>query len=122
MIKLIHMSTAFISISLFMLRGFWVFTGSDMMEKKWVKVLPHVNDTVLLITAVFLTIGINQYPFTHDWLTAKLIALFIYIGFGMFALKRAKEMKNKVLFFILALLTFSYIVGVALTRTAGWFF
>lgn len=121
MIKLIHMSTAFISISLFMLRGFWVFRESPMMTKKWVKILPHVNDTVLLITAVFLAIGINQYPFTHDWLTAKLVALFVYIGFGMFALKRAKELKNKVMFFILALLTFSYIVGVALTRTAGWF-
>ncbi len=126
MIKLIHMSTAFISISLFMLRGFWVFRESakdkERMTKKWVKILPHVNDTVLLITAVFLTIGINQYPFTHDWLTAKLIALFFYIGFGMFALKRAKDKNNKVLFFILALLTFSYIVGVALTRTVGWVF
>ena len=121
MIKLIHMSTAFISISLFMLRGFWVFRELPMMTKKWVKILPHVNDTVLLITAIFLTMGINQYPFTHDWLTAKFIALFFYIGFGMFALKRAKNKKNKVVFFILALLTFSYIVGVALTRTAGWF-
>lgn len=104
-----------------MLRGFWVFRESPMMTKKWVKILPHVNDTVLLITAVFLTIGINQYPFTHDWLTAKFIALFLYIVFGMFALKRAKDKKNKVVFFILALLTFGYIVGVALTRTAGWF-
>ncbi len=122
MIKLIHMSTAFISISLFMLRGFWVFRESPMMTKKWVKILPHVNDTALLITAVFLAMGIHQYPFTHDWLTAKLVALFFYIGFGMFALKRAKEIKNKVIFFILALLTFNYIVGVALTRTVGWLF
>jgi len=120
-IKLIHMSTAFISISLFMLRGFWVFRESPMMTKKWVKILPHVNDTVLLITAVFLAMGIHQYPFTHDWLTAKLVALFFYIGFGMFALKRAKDKKNKMLFFILALLTFSYIVGVAITRSANWF-
>ncbi len=116
------MSTAFISISLFMLRGFWVFRESPMMTKKWVKILPHVNDTALLITAVFLAMGIHQYPFTHDWLTAKLVALFFYIGFGMFALKRAKEIKNKVIFFILALLTFNYIVGVALTRTVGWLF
>jgi len=121
MIKLIHMSTAFISISLFMLRGFWVFRESSMMNKKWVKILPHVNDTVLLITAVFLVIGINQYPFTNDWLTAKFIALFLYIVFGMFALKRAKNKKNKVAFFILALLIFSYIVGVALTRSVDWF-
>ena len=121
MIKLIHMSTAFISIALFLIRGFWVFNHSDMMNKKWVKIVPHVNDTILLVAAIFLTVGISQYPFTHDWLTVKLIALIFYIVFGMFALKRAKERKNKVIFFILALMTFSYIVGVALTRSASWF-
>jgi len=121
MIKLIHMSTAFISISLFMLRGFWVFRDSPMMNKKWVKILPHINDTVLLISSILLAVSIQQYPFVNDWLTAKLMALIFYIGFGMFALKGAKEMKNKVVFFILALLTFSYIVGVALTRSENWF-
>lgn len=121
MIKLIHMTTAFISISLFLTRGFWVFRNSPMMSKKWVKILPHINDTVLLITATILAISTQQYPFVHSWLSAKIIALFVYIILGMFALKRAKEMKHKVLFFILALLTFSYIVSVALTRSPNWF-
>ncbi len=120
------MSSVFISISLFLIRCFWVFRDSSIdkirMDKKWVKVLPHVNDTILLITATILALSIQQYPFVDAWLTAKFTALFFYIVFGMFALKRAKEMKNKVLFFILALITFSYIVGVALTRNAGWFY
>ena len=120
MIKLIHMSTAFISISLFLLRGFWVYRDSTMMNKKWVKIVPHINDTILLITAVILALAIQQYPFVDSWLTAKFTALIIYIILGMFALKRAKELKNKVIFFVLSLLMFSYIVGVALTRTAGW--
>ena len=115
------MTTAFISIALFIIRGFWVFNHSAMMKKKWVKIVPHVNDTILLVAAIFLTFGISQYPFTHDWLTAKLIALLLYIVFGMFAFKRAKETKNKVILFVLALLTFGYIVGVALTRSANWF-
>jgi len=121
MIKLIHMSTAFISISFFLIRGFWVFNNSSMMSKKWVKILPHVNDTVLLITATLLALSVQQYPFVDGWLTAKFTALIIYIVFGMFALKRAKEMKNKVVFFVLTLVTFSYIVGVALNRSASWF-
>ena len=121
MIKLFHMSTAFISISFFLVRGIWVFRESPMMTKKWVKILPHVNDTILLTTATLLAINIQQYPFVDAWLTAKITALIIYIVFGMFALKCAKEMKNKVVFFILALLTFSYIVGIALTRSVSWF-
>ena len=116
------MSTAFISISLFLIRGYWVFKQSPMMTKKWVKIAPHVNDTILLITAIILTVTIQQYPFVDLWLTAKLTALLIYIVLGMFALKRAKEMKNKILFFILALLTFCYIVMVAITRNASGIF
>ena len=121
MIKLIHMSTAFISISFFLVRAFWVFRDSDMMNKKWVKITPHVNDTVLLVSAILLTISIEQYPFVHGWLTAKFTALILYVIFGMFALKRAKTKNGKVLFFSLAIITFSYIVMVALTRSASWF-
>ncbi len=121
MIKLIHITTVFISIGLFVLRGYWVFSESSMMSKKWVKIAPHVNDTILLISATFLAVAIQQYPFTDSWLTVKLIALFFYIIFGMLALKRAKTIKNKMIFFILALLTFSYIVSIALTRSAMWF-
>ncbi len=121
MIKMIHMSTALISISLFLLRGFWVLQGSSMMKKKWVKIVPHVNDTILLVTAIILAMMIQQYPFVDAWLTAKFVALLVYIVLGMFALKRAKEIKNKILFFVLALVMFSYIVGVALNRTADWF-
>lgn len=121
MIKLIHMSTAFISITFFMVRGFWVFNNAEIMNKKWVKIVPHINDTILLVTAIMLAVGIQQYPFTHDWLTAKFIALLLYIVFGSFALKREKEIKIKIVFFILALITFGYIVGVALNRSASWF-
>lgn len=121
MIKLIHMSTALISIIFFVIRGFWVFNHSEMMSKKWVKIVPHINDTVLLVTAIFLAISIQQYPFTHEWLTAKFIALLLYIVFGMFALKRAKKMSYKVVFFVLSLLMFTYIVGVALNRSMNWF-
>ena len=121
MIKLIHMGTAFISISFFIIRGFWVFNNAEMMNKKWVKIAPHVNDTILLVTAITLAINVQQYPFTHSWLSAKFIALLLYIVFGTFALKRAKERKNKMIFFILSLLTFGYIVGVAFNRSTVWF-
>ena len=121
MIKLIHMSTAFISINLFILRGVWLYKDSSMMNKKWVKIVPHVNDTILLISAIILAISIQQYPFVHHWLSAKIIALFAYIVLGMYALKRAKSRKNKVIFFILAIVTFIYIVMVAIRRNPTWF-
>ncbi len=121
MIKLIHVAAAFISISLFLLRGFWVFTNSAMLEKRWVKILPHINDTFLLLAATILAITTHQYPFVNNWLTAKLIALIIYIVFGMYALKKAKTSKGKAIFFLLSIMIFIYIVMVAITRSAIWF-
>ena len=122
MIKLLHVTTVFISISLFVLRGFWVLNGSAMMSKKWVKIVPHINDTILLISAIILAVTIQQYPFVHGWLTAKFLALIAYIILGMFALKRAKNRTNKLIFFILSIITFSYIVMVALTHSVTGIF
>ena len=120
MIKDIHMLTAFISISFFIVRFIWVMRDSEMMSEKWVKIVPHVNDTILLVAAIMLAISIQQYPFVDSWLTAKFIALILYIGFGMFALKRAKTKKGKGVFFILAVMSFAYIAGVALARSTSW--
>jgi uncharacterized membrane protein SirB2 len=120
------MATVFISITFFITRALWVFRQSvaDIirLNKKWVRILPHVNDTILLVSAIFLAVSIEQYPFVHTWLTAKLIALIFYIVFGMFALKRAKTKNTKIVFFALAIVTFFYIAMVALTRSATWFY
>jgi uncharacterized membrane protein SirB2 len=115
------MSAAAITISLFILRMYWVMTDSGMMKIKWVKIVPHVNDSILLAAAIYLSVTIYQYPFVHHWLTAKVLALLAYIVLGSFALKRAKTNQQKLFFFILAILTFGYIVIVGLTRTASWF-
>ena len=122
MIKYIHMGTAFISISLFIIRMYWMMTGSKIMNQKWIKIVPHINDTVLLIAAIILAFSAQQYPFVHGWLTAKVIALIAYILLGMYALKRAKTNQQKIIFFILAVLMFGYIVMVATTRTVGGVF
>ena len=117
MTKLIHIATAFISIGLFILRGIWVQTNPERMKQKWVKIVPHINDTFLLASAILLAIGYQQYPFVHGWITAKVIALVAYIVLGMFALKRAKTQQQKMIFFILSILTFGYIVMVAVTKS-----
>lgn len=118
MIKTLHIATAFISISFFITRMFWVLKVPEMMTKKWVKILPHINDTVLLVSAIILSVSYQQYPLVHGWLTAKLIALFLYIILGTYALKRAKQIRNKIIFFILSVLIFAYIVIVAESKSA----
>jgi len=73
-------------------------------------------DTVLLVSAIVLAINIQQYPFIHSWVTAKVIALLLYIGLGMVALTYGKTKTIRVTAWIAALLAVTYIVLVALTK------
>ena len=89
---------------------------SDLLNLKWVKVLPHVIDTLLLVSAISLTIQIQQYPFVSSWLTVKVVALIMYILFGMLALRRGRTKLQRIFFFVLAMLTFCFMVTVALSH------
>lgn len=115
-LKAIHVGTVLISISLFTLRCFWVNTGSGMIGRRWVRIVPHVNDTVLLTSAIVLAASYGQYPFVHGWLTAKVLALLLYIALGMVALKYGKTLSVRMIACVLAYLVFFYIVSVAITR------
>lgn len=117
-IKHIHMLCAVVSILGFLLRGLWMFMDSPLLQKKLTKILPHVIDTVLLVTAFTLVVMSHQYPFQLDWLTAKLIALLFYIALGMVALRFGKNKPQKALAFVAAVVCFGYIFSVAVTRSA----
>jgi len=116
-IKNAHISFAIISISLFMLRAYWSIIESQQLQKPWAKTIPHINDALLLICAIYLMNISHQFPFTHDWLTAKFIALLLYIGMGTIAIKRGKTKGIRLLFSLLAIATFSYIFAVARTHS-----
>ncbi len=121
MLKDIHIFSALISFMLFFIRGMWVMKGSAMMQQKWVKVVPHINDTILLGTAIALAVSISQYPFVDDWLTVKLFALVAYICLGIEALHLAKSDIGRAAAWLAALIVFLFIVSVALTRTPSGF-
>ena len=66
-LKFIHVATALISIVGFFIRGIWMIQSSSMLQLRWVKIAPHINDTILLLSAVVLVIITSQYPRTK-WL------------------------------------------------------
>jgi uncharacterized membrane protein SirB2 len=115
-IKLIHVTAAVLSIGGFIVRGFWKLTDSRLLQRRWVRVVPHVNDTILLAAGLWLAFSIRQYPFVHGWLTAKLLAILAYIGLGMVALRLGRAPGVRAAAFAAALLVFLYITAVAMTR------
>ena len=50
------------------------------LQQRWVKIVPHLVDTLLLASAVALAVMSHQYPLANGWLTAKVAGLLIYIG------------------------------------------
>lgn len=115
--KHIHMAAAATSGAFFVLRGLWLMYESKLNDAKLVKVLPHVIDTVLLVSALTLVALMGSLP---TWVEVKVIALFVYIGLGMAAF-RASGQGTRLLFFFLALFTFGFIISVAITKNPHGF-
>ena len=116
-LKIIHMSFAMISILGFLVRGILKINESPIVEKKLVKVLPHVIDTVLLVSAITLVVMSGQYPWVAPWVGAKVLGLIVYIGLGVVVMRTAKTRQTRIVAFALALVTAAYILMVASTKT-----
>jgi uncharacterized membrane protein SirB2 len=115
-IKLLHVACVILSLTGFVARGALMLAGSPRLNARWVRVAPHAVDTVLLASAGWLAWFLHQYPFVHGWLTAKVLGLLAYIGFGMVALRRGRTRGVRAAFFALACASAAYVVWVALTR------
>ena len=112
----LHKLTVAISLALFLLRGAWRMMDSPMNSRKWVKIVPHINDTLLLAAAIGMLVVAGLNPLEHGWLMAKIIGLILYIALGTIALKRGKTPLQRNLAFVGALAVFGYIVAVAVSK------
>jgi uncharacterized membrane protein SirB2 len=116
-LKAVHVGSVATSYALFLARGVWMIARPHLLQRTWVRVVPHVVDTVLLVSAIALAVTIRQYPLVADWLTAKVLALIVYIALGSVALKRAKSTRTRIAAWLAAQAVFAYIVAVALTKS-----
>ncbi len=113
LLKQLHLATIAITLTLFVLRGVWMVMGSSLLQARWVRIVPHVNDALLLTSGIALAVVMQQYPLVHGWLTAKFFALIVYIVLGTIALKRGKTKAQRIAAWFAALLVFGYMVAVA---------
>lgn len=116
-IRAIHLTSVALSITLFALRGLLQLASFNWRQWRLLRLVPHLNDTVLLTAAIALSYMSGQYPLAQPWLTAKIIALFFYIAAGSIALRENVHIGHRRIAFALALLAVLYIVGVAWKRS-----
>ena len=116
-LKTIHIGCAALSYAGFFARGILMIRSAPSLHMRWVRIVPHIVDTLLLASAIVLAALSHQYPFVEPWLTVKVIALVVYIGIGMVALRRGRTRRDRVVAWVAAQLVFFYIVAVAITRS-----
>jgi uncharacterized membrane protein SirB2 len=121
LLKHFHMTCAALSGTFFFVRGQWMLASSPMLQRRWVKTVPHIVDSLLLASAIGLAMWSHQYPGQMPWLTAKLCALVAYILLGGVALKYGRTKFIRALAYAGALATFGYIVAVAVTKNPLFF-
>ncbi|HXX10289.1 MAG TPA: SirB2 family protein [Burkholderiales bacterium] len=118
-LRLLHAGSAVVSLTLFIVRGAWMMSAPQRLQRRWAKIVPHIVDTVLLVSALALIwqLGGVRTLGTQTWLLAKIVALLLYIVLGSVALKRGRTLRTRVIAFFAAIAVFGYIVSVAIAKS-----
>lgn len=121
-LRAVHIACVALSVAGFTLRGLLMLRDSRWLQHRLARVLPHLNDTVLLAAAIGLALMSGQYPFVAPWLTAKLAGLVLYIVLGTLALRPGRSKGPRTLAFAAALVTVAWVISVAISRDPAGFF
>jgi uncharacterized membrane protein SirB2 len=115
-LNLAHVAAVVISGSLFVYRYARLSMHPDQPLPKALKVLPHINDTVLLSCAIGMLALIGLNPFTTPWLLAKIVALLVYVALGTVCMRSLPGSRRQAISFVAAISVFAYIVFVGLSK------
>ena len=115
-IKLFHIAFAVVSIFGFLVRGIWMLAESPRLQQRWVRVAPHIVDTLLLLSGLSMAIMFRISPMSQAWFGVKLLGVVAYIVIGSIALKRGRTHLTRGIAFVVAIAIFVYVAAVARTR------
>lgn len=112
-IKNVHVLTVLLSGGLFALRGLGALLGARWPNAAPVRWLSYTIDTTLLTAALMLLTILPGAMFANGWLAVKLTLLVAYVVLGAMALRRARTRAARAGFYVAALVTYAYMIGVA---------
>lgn len=112
-LRALHIFAVMISGGLFLFRGMALQLGARWVMAAPLRHLSYAIDTVLLAAALLLLAFVPWSSFRNGWLAVKLLLLVFYVVAGSIALKRGRTQRQKRLAFIVALVLFACIYGIA---------
>lgn len=113
-VKQFHIILVIISVSLFQFR-FWKFKYQQPTSNQFYRIIPHLIDTLLLTSGIYLAWLAGFSPLHTSWFGVKLIAVIAYIVLGIVAMRTSGF--KQWLAYGLATLTVLYVLLVAHLKT-----
>lgn len=120
-IKAFHILVALMSGGLFALRGGFALAGARWPNAAPVRWTSYAIDTALLTAALMLLTILPGAMFANGWLVVKLVFLVAYVVLGVYALRRAKTLRARIVSFLGALLAFACIYATARSHDPAGF-
>ena len=115
-VKVVHQGAVALSVTGFFVRGLASFAEADWVRGRAARSLPHVVDTVLLLSALTLAWMLRLTPGNAPWLLAKIVGLALYVALGVVALRPGRSLAIRTTAWLAALATVAWIVSVALSK------
>lgn len=115
-LKHAHMTFALLSIIGFVMRVTWLSYKPAMLNKRLVRILPHINDTLLLASGVSLAVLLGFSPLAPHWFTLKLVLILVYICLGFVVMKSHLNGLYRFTVLALTIISFCSIAYLAVTK------
>src|SRR5690554_1614958 len=119
MFKHLHATLAVLSIVFLLYRIFAGWANAENLNKKWLKIVPHAVDGLLVVSIIALLVSSGMHPFSSAFHTEKLLGFVCYIAFSVLAVLAIKgrfSAKLKTPFAALALISWFWLVRVAFLK------
>ncbi|HFC8546689.1 TPA: SirB2 family protein [Neisseria lactamica] len=115
-VKYSHQIFVTVTILLFNIRFFLLWKNPEKPLAGLWKALPHLNDTMLLFTGLWLMKITHFSPFNAPWLGTKILLLLAYIASGMMMMRARPRSVKFYAVYLLAMCCVGGIVYLAKTK------
>ena len=116
-VKYSHQIFVAITILLFNIRFFLLWRHPEKPLAGIWKAMPHLNDTMLLFTGLWLMKITHFSPFNAPWLGMKILLLLVYMVFGLIMMRSRPRSPKFYIVYVLSMSCVATIVFLAKTKT-----
>ena len=104
------------SVILFIIRFILLVNSNKALNSKWLKITPHVIDSILFTLGIIMVINLSLYPWYVSWISEKLLFVLAYIVMGYYTLKVARSTAKQFIGFLGAMSCIVLIVLIATNK------